>query len=473
MAKVYLYSTYSKWEVSREEAKLLTEIFSIEDQKQRFNPRFRMSYATAYVRFYKRGSGLLPPGLVKVGVRGLRAQKYGVEVIDCVKAKIPPSERQNSSIYVDLDDNHQIPALDALMKDNRGILQAATNAGKTRIMQAWCVLNQAKTLVLVPSKELLDQILESFQNNTNLDCGYISATQGWKIGKDVTIGLVSSIASTRGANPAISRFKEHAAAFEAVLVDECHHAQAKSWTMIFERLERCKYWYGFSGTPWEISRSGQIDYVAKYKVQSFLGEVKYTVTNSELIDRGWSSTPTINIVSYPTQDFNGEDYHDIYKQAIVNNTERNNTIANIAQKRINSSQNVLIALRRPRHAKNLKKLLESNCEVITGETDNTTRTGALKRFKQGKTKILISTILGEGVDIENINCLILAGSGKAYKQLLQVIGRGLRKKKGVNEIEIIDFLDDCNRMLEKQTKVRRAYYNKEGFYSKIVSASEF
>ena len=72
--------------------------------------------------------------------------------------------------------------------------------------------------------------------------------------------------------------------------------------------------------------------------------------------------------------------------------------------------------------------------------------------------VLITTeILKEGVNIPEIEALVIASAGKDHRQ---TAGRALR---GGGEVEIHDFYDSFNKRFEKQSKKRIESYKKEGF----------
>ena len=90
-------------------------------------------------------------------------------------------------------------------------------------------------------------------------------------------------------------------------------------------------------------------------------------------------------------------------------------------------------------------------------------------IKEGKLKVLISTnIVDEGLDISRIECLILLAGKKSRRQLLQRIGRSLRRKEGENVVKIYDFMDYGSLHLEKHSRQRIAIYKQEKFELEFV-----
>ena len=70
----------------------------------------------------------------------------------------------------------------------------------------------------------------------------------------------------------------------------------------------------------------------------------------------------------------------------------------------------------------------------------------MKLFKsqKGGAILVASTIFDEGVDIPEIDALILAGGGQSYIKNIQRVGRALRPKMHKDYVVIYDFLDGRN-----------------------------
>jgi superfamily II DNA or RNA helicase len=64
--------------------------------------------------------------------------------------------------------------------------------------------------------------------------------------------------------------------------------------------------------------------------------------------------------------------------------------------------------------------------------------------------------------------MVLLGGKKSKRQLLQRIGRGLRKKETDNRIDILDFFDYDGKYLERHSTIRRKIYKKEKFDIEMV-----
>ena len=79
--------------------------------------------------------------------------------------------------------------------------------------------------------------------------------------------------------------------------------------------------------------------------------------------------------------------------------------------------------------------------------------------------MIASPIFDEGVDLPEINSLIIAPGGKSEWKTIQKIGRGLRKKASNKPLIVYDFID-ASRFLKKHSRARMKIYEKEGFLEK-------
>ncbi len=473
MAKVSVGTIESRWIATPEENAIIHKATSCFMESARFNLAFQNKQWDGVLRMFNPKSGILPSGLVPDAIEALEACGYPVDITSHAP-DAPP--RVGGEIYFELDDDHQMSTVEALASTNRGIFHGATNAGKTKIAEAWCALNDLKTIFLVPSQELLNQTVASFKRDTNLDVGHISAKDDWVIGKDVTVCLVTSVAKRKSRKTgklinakAVEDFAKIAPLFQAVIVDECHHLVAPTWQSVMHSLRNAHFRFGLSGTPW-ATREDQL------QVMAHLGPVLKVVTNKELIEKGWSAKPLIHMVKYscPKSAIKVEDYDDleafglIYQKEIVENSPRNTMIQKFCEKLFGLKKSCLVLANRVEHCYELGSLLaESNIphHVITGQrTKSEDRVQFLTDFKEGKTPILISNVVNEGIDIPSLNALIFAGGGKSSQQIVQRVGRGIRKKpEGENTVQIFDFMDESSEMLRGHSMMRVRLYKQEGF----------
>lgn len=356
--------------------------------------------------------------------------------------------------------DYQIESIKSLLKQPRGILDASTGSGKSYIMVLICKLFKPDVpiLVIVPkSQSLLEQTLERFFKN------YHKSEIGFNYGKGYKEGriMISSPGCLQKLN--LNYYK-------IILLDECQTAPARSISNTLIQCRNAVIRYGFSGTP--FGRSDQKDLITigllgkvvkqiKYKdlqPKGYLAKLKYIFINfhSEfLLD------PEISYYSYSF------DWNEVATNFFLTKT-RNYVIKLLSNFAIKFGRKPLIIVERKVHGKILEDSLSSlNAKFISSDTPNVSK--EIKKFKEGKYNLLIATSLIEtGIDIPNLDTIILGGIGKSYIQLLQRIGRGLRPKEN-RELLVFDLVDHSSVVLKNHATKRKQYVKNENFPSEEVN----
>jgi superfamily II DNA or RNA helicase len=128
-------------------------------------------------------------------------------------------------------------------------------------------------------------------------------------------------------------------------------------------------------------------------------------------------------------------------------------VAATAQKLVRDGYTVLITVEQIKHGKALEALIQGS-KFVHGKTKKEERDKELKNFEDGKLKILISTLLGEGWDCQGLDAIILASGGKSEASLIQKVGRTLRTKDGKQNAIIID-IQDGGKWLRDHSQLRK------------------
>jgi superfamily II DNA or RNA helicase len=249
---------------------------------------------------------------------------------------------------------------------------------------------------------------------------------------------------------------------DVLILDETHHGSAKSFYRLMQRIQ-APFRFGLSGTPFGNADGNGL------MVEACFGPVVARVTNEELIQRGVSARPTIRFVEVDKPEIEENlDWHTVYKQGIVLNEHRNQLIAGEAKRFAKANKPCLIMIRELWHGDNLSKLLTEmkvKHAYVHGQMLSANVERSKVKFEAGKFNVLIaSPIFGEGVDIPAIRSLIIADGGQSVREVLQKIGRGLRKKDGGdNVLDVVDFADTGHTWLARHSQERMNIYVDEGF----------
>ncbi len=351
----------------------------------------------------------------------------------------------------------QQPIVAKALEVDSGVIVAPSGSGKTIIGLEIIAQRKLPALILVHRKQLLDQWIErtqSFLGIPKKDIGQYYLVKK-KTGEQITIAMMQTL--VRAEN-----FTELQNKFGTIIVDECHHIPAKTFREVISQLNP-KYIYGLTATPKRKHNDEPLIYM-------FIGDIiaQMEQTPPEII----AETATVPYKSVKTQVIIREtnlevpfkfttDNFQLLAKLICFDTNRNQMIVKDIQEQTSQGKKVLFLSERRDHLEILSLYLKGLCETITisGEDSNAKRAIKLKQIKAGHYQTILSTgqFFGEGLDIPDIDCLIIAFPFSFEGKLIQYIGR-LRGKD--NHKTIIDYEDKKIAFLERQFKQRKRYYNK-------------
>ena len=468
--------TFCKVFANKEEENWLRNILTIDVPGAKYTQIYRRRQWDGRKRFFHGLSKTFPIGFLDY-VLSKKENRY-IRIEDlrefCAFDNILPK------LNIELRDYQKQAIIDCLKYKNC-IIQAATNSGKTAMFAGLIKkMYPIKTLILIHREEILWQIKKMVEEYTDLKIGIITA--GDILIKPTTVAMVATLVNRIGSNQEVTDFFNNV---ECIIIDEVHHAVNKTISGLLSS-SKAVYRFGFSGTvPEEDTYAGML-------VRQWIGSVVLRVTNEELIESGISAKPKIHIYemdvssrirgvfdvakqnllekvdNYTPQQLLKEVYRLSVERGIVENGDRNNKILEVYEKYKDKS--ILIVVDYLKHGNIVEELFKQNginAVFISGSSE--VRKEAFDAFKQGTLKILISTnIIDEGVDISRIEVLILLAGKKSRRQLLQRIGRSLRRKEGDNVVNIFDFMDYGSKYLERHSKIRLKIYQQEKFEIEFV-----
>lgn len=257
------------------------------------------------------------------------------------------------------------------------------------------------------------------------------------------------------------------------IFDEAHSVQADGY---YTTALAC------SNMLMGVGLTGSIDTKNELLVQRMRGvfhNVASVTRNYEMIEQGVLAETEVMMmpirsVMYRDKEINidGYDWQDAYEYGIVENSYRNALVAKTAQLWEAEGETVLIVVSRIQHGENISQMLDSlgvRHAYIHGESEQDYRNKTIADVRAGKLDVLLSsTIIDEGIDIPRISVMINTAGGKSMRQLLQRLGRSIRKKEDGRKARIIDMYDRTNKYLFEHSKERHKIYRDEKFEIKIL-----
>lgn len=406
----------------------------------------------------------------------LEMHNYTVSVID---------RRTNTEFGPPLSINnlesreYQDRALNAALEHRSGIIKVATGGGKSAIISSLIAKTNTSTMVFVPSLDLLYQTRDFIENVIGKKIGIIG--DGICEVKKITISTIWSAANALSKSAIKFDEEEHgrkekfatkdkqkiAAAIEKtnmIIVDECHMTSCQSVQLINSAAKNCRYKFGFSGTPSRFSGEDLL-------IEGVFGRKIIDIPASELISEGFLVRPTIHFVNIPesSEDL-GTNYHSIYKKYIIENDIRNDKIVEIAKTLHNADRKILILVKNIAHGNIIMDKIGNTMSAyfVRGELDAEERNRIKNSFIDGQIDLIVaSAVYDQGIDIKNLDALILAGSGKSYGRAIQRIGRVIRPAQNKTNAVVVDFWDNAKYLTVHSKKRLEIYKTEDGFAIKL------
>ena len=445
----------------------LWEYFTFEAPNARFDPRVKNRVWDGKLHLYNKKSRQIYRGLFGRLMLWAAEHEYHVELEgDFYRAKAPPEDFVDSlDLPVHIKDRwYQKDSFEEAVKMKRNITLLSTAGGKSLIIYMLMRYHQKKTLIIVNTLGLIDQMKRHFGEygydvEENVHCIYGGITK--TTDKHVTIATWQSI---------YQQPKEWYDDYELVIGDEVHLFDAKSLQGIMVNARFAWYRYGFTGTLKESKCHHLV-------LEGLFGPVFQPTSTIELAEQGYIARPKINVLIFDHKKEYRElaytmDYQEEMK-LICGMEKRNHYIANLA---LNLRGNTLVLFRfLEEHGKPLMMLLKAQngappLHYVDGNTEKDLREQIRQFIIGGKTSINICSygVFSTGIDIPNLDNIVFASPYKSKVKVLQSIGRGLRLSEGKTHCNIYDLVDDLTWRGEENYTLKHymdriRYYNEEEF----------
>ncbi len=336
----------------------------------------------------------------------MQLRPYQLDAISCIKSTFKTKERQ--------------------------FIVLPTGAGKTITFLQYAKENHERILIIVPSRQLLNQVYETallfFEEDEISRKGDRYSENPSK----VHICIINSIND---------KYREFITGqyFDLVVIDEAHHIQAKLYKKCLDKFVFAPKFLGVTATP---SRSdGKL-------LEELLHCCSFQITVEELIEQKYLSDVEgyrvkTNIDISDVDSHNGDfSITELYKRLSCDS--RNRLIVDICQKEMKERKTLIFCIN-VKHAKEISKLLNENglsCKAIYGEMPSYQKEYILRSFREGNIQFLTNCqILTEGFDEPSISGILLARPTRSRSLFLQMIGRGLRIFTGKENCKIVDIVD--------------------------------
>lgn len=353
--------------------------------------------------------------------------------------------------------DYQVDAINRFLENTQSLQEIATGAGKTITTATLSHISEklGRSIIIVPNKSLVEQTEEDFIN-CGLDVGVYYGDRK-DLYKTHTICTWQSLnildKKSKNQEQDILTLAEFLDNVSTVIVDEVHMAKAEVLkNLLTQNLCNAPIRWGLTGTvpklPFEYE-----------SIFASIGPVIGGIKAKDLQDIGVLSGCHVNIVQLlDIQSFRS--YTDELKY-LVTDTERMVYISEII-KNISQSGNTLILVNRIDSGKFLTNYIE-NSVFISGDVKSKDRKKEYDEVKTSNESIIVATygVAAVGINIPRIFNLVLLEPGKSFTRVIQSIGRGVRKAKDKDFVQIWDLTSTCKYAKRHLTERKKFYKDAE------------
>ena len=353
--------------------------------------------------------------------------------------------------------DYQVEVINNFLKNPQSLQEVATGAGKKIITACLSKLCEpiGRTLVIVPNKGLVTQTEDDYKI-VGLDVGVYFGDRK-ELNKTHTICTWQSLnvldKKTKDGEAKVT-LSEFLQGVKTVIIDEVHQAKAEVLKkLLTQHLNHAPIRWGLTGTvPKE-----QFEFQA---ILAGIGPVINQISAKELQEKGVLSNCHVNIVQM-IDTLVHKNYQEELKY-LVTNKDRITYISKLIEK-ISQSGNTLVLVDRITAGEKLQELIP-NSTFIRGETKLQDRKDQYQEISESDNKVLIATygVASVGINIPRIFNLILIEPGKSFIRVIQSIGRGIRKAKDKDFVQIWDITSTCK--FAKRHLTQRKKFYKEANY---------
>ena len=444
-----------------------------------YNPIFYKNKRLGYSNYYNFNAiymGKDIDGYIRIP-RGLRdnlcasCKEAGIEyeIIDHREKGRPIRVAFNGDLKTQQD-----LAAQRLLAFDHGVLSAATAFGKTVVCSYLIAERKVNTLILLQSKDLLEQWVDELNKFLIIDeePPIYKTKSGREKRRNSVIGILHGNKNTLtgiidvamiGSIYSKGKFNEFINSYGMVLMDECHHCGSNTSIEVMQKVN-ARYIYGVSATP---KRGDHLEKI----IFMLLGPIRHSYTAKER-----AAEQGIGHYVYPRYtrviDTNKSktDINGAYA-LISTDSARNEMILEDTRACVKEGRTPVILTRYKEQAKYLYDHLQEDADnvfILYGDNSDKENREVRRRLKEvpkDQSMILVATgqKIGEGFDYPRLDTLMLAAPVSFSSRLEQYIGRLNRDYDGKTEVIVYDYVDSHIRDFDNMYAKRLRTYKRTGF----------
>lgn len=350
---------------------------------------------------------------------------------------------------------NQQAAVRAMSKHDAGILHAPTAFGKTVTAIGMITKRKSNTLILVHSRQLLDQWRERLKSFLpDMDVGIIGG------GKKKPTGVVDIATYQSLINKKDNTILELVQNYGHVIVDECHHVSAPRFEMVLNEV-RAKYVLGLTATPERQDGHQKIIFMAAGPIRHKVKSTTEDKFEQQVVVHQLYDTPPRQLVHSQER----PKISDAYRW-LMENDQRTRRIINDVLACIQQSKHPIVLTERREHAEKINTILQDkgvDSVVLKGAMRASERKAVEEQLPTAQVVVATGKYVGEGFDLPRLDTLFLAMPIAWKGSLAQYAGRIHRESDGKDRVTIYDYVDCSLPMLQRMFNKREKSYKAMGY----------
>lgn len=350
---------------------------------------------------------------------------------------------------------------------DRGLLLSSTGTGKT-LASAFAIreINPDKILFLVHREQIAKQTIVSYRKvfGGTKTYGLISGSS-----KEVQSDFIFSTIQSMTKEEIHRQFRPEE--FDLIVLDECHHAGSGSYQKVMEYFTP-RFWLGMTATP----------DTQNYDIYGlFHHQIAYEIRLQQALEEDllcpfhyFGITDLQTEEESQRKSFYQREFQNLVTDARVDHVIQQAEFYGYSGNRVKG----LIFCSRKDEARELSgkfNIRGYRTAVLTGEDSMGRREDLIERLAGDDSEtsldyIFTVDIFNEGVDIPEINQVIMLRPTESAVVFVQQLGRGLRKHQDKEFVNILDFIGNykTNFMIPIALSGNRTY-NKDAIRKYVVS----
>ena len=300
---------------------------------------------------------------------------------------------------------------------------------------------------------LLTAVIDSFVSNNPMEKVWIVAHRRELVSQiDETVRKFHSYSASNASfllssvkAMSIQWLMRHYAEIEEepglIVIDEAHHALAKTYKEMWERFPKAKF-LGLTATPCRLNGKGFTDLfdvlVQSWGVPEFISKGRLATYDFVSIKSDGVTQRLID--SLQKRGVDG-DYQNKEMDMLLNKKPSIERLYRSLEEFGKDRKGIVYAINIS-HAQKITKLYQEHgvkAIAIDSKTPATERQLDIEAFKKGDIQVLVNVdIFSEGFDCPDVEFVQLARPTLSLAKYLQMVGRGLRVAKGKKNCVIID-----------------------------------